>query len=277
MKIFITGASGFIGRNLTEHWKNHQVTAWNRHLDLFEQLLIANPDLVIHCAAEIYQPVLMWQANLDLTKTCLDYVKSRPWTKMIHIGSSSEYGPRSSPSAETDRINPVDMYQATKGMATLLCQGYARTWDLNVKIARPYSVYGRYEKPHRLFPRLWRAFNLDQPMTLFDGQHDFIYIDDFVRGLDILINDTGHRPGDIVNFGSGQQYSNLAVLEKFQQVTGRIAPVTHVPGMAKAFETECWQCDCAYAQSAYGFECTYDLESGIRDFLDTAKYLKEQP
>ena len=58
----------------------------------------------------------------------------------------------------------------------------------------------------------------------------------------------------------------------FKTVTGRSAPVTHVPGMAKQFESEIWKCDTTYARNEYGFECNYSLEAGVREFLATALY-----
>lgn len=121
------------------------------------------------------------------------------------------------PSAETDALRPVDMYQATKGAATLLCQGYARQHGLDVCVARPYSVYGPHERPRRLFPRLVRAFGEGEAMTLFEGFHDFIHgahgchrgtvltrppVDDFGRGIDLLLA-AGRQPGSVYNFGSG--------------------------------------------------------------------------
>jgi len=272
MKIFLTGVNGFIGRNLAEFYKGHEIYQYQKHMDIDVKLDYFKPDLIIHCAAEIYKPELMWESNMILLHSVLEYVKRQPTTKLIHIGSSSEYGPIPRAAAETDRINPVDMYQATKGAGTLLCQGYARQYKLDIAVARAYSVYGKYEKPHRLFPRLWRAFQIDQPMKLFHGYHDFIYINDFVRGIDTIVN-TGNKPlGDIINLGSGVQYSNQEVLNLFEQITGKTAPVEVVPSMAKDFESEVWLCNTTYAKERYGFETTYTLEQGIEDFLKTANY-----
>jgi nucleoside-diphosphate-sugar epimerase len=176
------------------------------------------------------------------------------------------------PSAETDRINPVDMYQATKGAATLLCQGYARQYKLDISIARPYSVYGKYEKPHRLFSRLWRSYKNNEPMKLYQGFHDFIYIDDFIRGIDILLNTVNKPLGDIVNFGSGEQYSNFTVSDIFEQVSGITAPIEIVQSMAKEFESDVWICNTKYAEQQYGFKIQTNLKDGIEKLLAMNSY-----
>ena len=275
MKIFLTGTQGFIGRNLLEFYHGHEIFEHRRYMDIGAKLDYFKPDLIIHCAAEIYKPDLMWKSNMVMVYDILDHVKSNPSTKLIHIGSSSEYGPVPRAAAETDRINPIDMYQATKGAGTLLCQGYARHYKLDITVARAYSVYGKYEKPHRLFPRLWRAFQLDQPMKLFHGYHDFIYIDDFVRGIDTILNTENKPLGDIVNLGSGIQYSNQEVLDLFEKITKKKGAVEVVPSMAKEFESEVWLCDTTYAKEQYGFETVYTLEQGIKEFLKTADYKQE--
>lgn len=272
MKIFITGSTGFVGRNLVEYYKNHEVLAYTRDMEARYELEKFQPNLIINSAAEIYNPENMWYPNILITMACLDYVRCNPNAAMVQIGSSSEYGPVPRASKETDRINPVDMYQATKGAATLLCQGYARTYKRNIKIARPYSIYGRHERPHRLFPRLWRAFQKNEPMKLFHGYHDFIHIDDFVRGINILCQAHTEDYGDIVNFGSGKQYSNQEVYNLFTEVTGKTAPVEIQEQMAKDFESEVWVCDTTYAREKYQFEIQYDLKLGIQEFLTTAKY-----
>jgi nucleoside-diphosphate-sugar epimerase len=109
-------------------------------------------------------------------------------------------------------------------------------------------------------------------MKLFHGYHDFIYINDFVKGIDTIINTDNKPLGDIINLGSGKQYSNQEVLNLFEQITGRTAPVEVVPSMAKEFESEVWLCNTTYAKERYGFETTYTLEQGIEDFLKTANY-----
>jgi len=268
MKIYLTGSTGFVGQNLFSFYQSHNVRAHTRGQDAQRQCQDFNPDLIINCAAEIYKPELMFDSNILLTIQCLEYVKNHPCTKMIQIGSSSEYGTAKRATKEIDRINPVDMYQATKGAATVLAQGYARQYNLSIGIARPYSVYGPGEKPHRLFPRLIRAHVLQEPMILNQGYHDFIYIDDFVRGIDIMARCDLKTPGDIVNFGSGVQYSNFEIADIFQKITGNPGTIDRQMSFAKSFESQVWLCDTSYALNTYGFSTQFNIKQGIEKFLD---------
>lgn len=264
MNLFLTGASGFIGKNLVSFYRNNNIYQYVRGENLTAALEKFKPDVIINSAAEIYNSEKMYTSNIQIVYDCLEYVKKTN-VRMIQIGSSSEYGIMNRASKETDRINPIDVYQATKGAATLLCQGYARKYKLNVLIARPYSVYGPGERPHKLFPMLYKAFMKDQKMTLYQGHHDYIYIDDFLQGIDILVNHKNLEYGDIVNFGSGIQYSNFEICDFFEKIVGHSAPINRI---TNADKIDIWICDTTYAEEKYGFKTKYSIESGIQKFLE---------
>lgn len=273
MKILITGSSGFIGKNLVEYYtiRGHEVFNFTRDKNLMRSLSEFSPDAIINSAAEIYDHTLMFDSNIGIVQTCLNYVKNNPMCKMIQIGSSSEYGPSDHATNEFSLLKPIDVYQATKGAATLMCQGWARQFDLPIWVVRPYSVYGNGEREKRLFPTLYRAFTYNEPMTLYQGYHDFIYIKDFVRGIDYVLNQWDQKFGEIFNFGSGVQTSNFELLEIFENITGHKAPVTKVSVLSKTFEHTTWVCD-TNKTTKLGFRCDYDIETGIKDFLMKAKY-----
>lgn len=270
MKIYITGATGFLGLSFVDHYKNDTVCKHVRGNKVTQELDEFVPDLILHCAGEIYDSELMFDTNIGMTHEILDWVRQHPQTRMVYVGSSSEYGIVSHATKETDPINPVDIYQATKGAASLLCQGYSRFYNLQIAVARIYSGYGAHERERRLFPTLYRAFFKNEPMTLRDGVHDFIYINDFLRGIECLLAKEWPL-GEIVNFGSGQQTTNLEVLQSWQNVTGLSAPVTYIEGFSKHYESKIWCCDTSYAQSQYGFKTEYSLDDGVNDFIRNKK------
>lgn len=271
MKISITGVTGFLGKSIAEHISSThiytEVHGLPRGTDLADHIKTHKPDVFIHCAGEIYTVENMLLTNVGMVYEILNAIRDHsPKTRLIQIGSSSEYGPVPRPTTELDPINPQNMYEATKGAATLLCQAYARQFGLQTCVARIYSGYGVHEKDHRLFPRLYRAFYENQPMTLYDGVHDFIYIDDFVRGIEILMN-TPWPSGEIVNFGSGIQYRNREVLDIWMQVTGKSAPIEYIDNFSKPHDTNFWCCDTSYAKMQYKFFTYYSLADGITDFI----------
>jgi len=211
----------------------------------------------------------MWSTNVELTRGCLEWQRSHPHTRMIQIGSSSEYGPCDRASRESDNIKPQDMYAGTKGVATLLCQTYANTYGLDTTVIRPYSLYGPGERPHRLFPRLWQAFMLGREMEMVQGVHDFCYIDDFVDAVISIMQSDQRLPGEIVNVSCGIQHTNAEVLECFQHVLGRSAPVTI---LHRWTTPTVWQADISLVKSKYCWSPNHTLDQGVEKFIEKARY-----
>lgn len=269
MKMFITGATGFIGGAVAKFYSNHELLTYRRGDNLASQLDYFKPDIIINSAAEIYAADKMWDTNVLMTKVFLDYQKEHPGTTLVQIGSSSEYGPYERATNELDPVNPTDMYAGTKGIASLLCQTYANVYKSDVVIIRPYSPYGPGERPHRLFPNLWRSFKLGKPMTLVNGVHDFCYIDDLVDAIDLVIKSPRRKPGEILNVSSGIQTSNLEVLETFRRVTGLAGNVELVD---RFVTPPTWRCDNTVIKVRYDWLPKHNLEQGISKFLEQAHY-----
>jgi nucleoside-diphosphate-sugar epimerase len=151
----------------------------------------------------------------------------------------------------------------------MLCQSYAKQYGNDVVIIRPYSPFGPGERPHRLFPRLWRAFKLNKPMKLVNGVHDFCYIDDFVNAVDIIVTCNQHEPGEIINISSGIQTTNHTVYDIFKQISGHA-------GLVELDDTwvtpTVWCANIHKAVNKFNWQPQYNIEQGIEKFLKEAHY-----
>jgi nucleoside-diphosphate-sugar epimerase len=265
--ILITGSDGFVGKNLIDFYINKYNILTLTKKDNIENILNKKPDIIINAAASIYDNESMFSTNVLLVNHIVEYVKKFK-SKFIQIGSSAEYGKVDRASKENDPLNPLTFYAGTKAAATMICKSAAIDFDLPIVVARPYSLYGNYEKSYRLFSKLFEAFTNNAKMILSDGYHDFIYIKDFIDGIDKLIHGNYHINGDIINFGTGVQTSNFEVLSCFIDFFGfKPDCITINNDLAKSFESKTWVCDTTYAKERYSFIPKYSLKDGIADLL----------
>lgn len=255
MKIFLTGYNGFLGKNVRKFYSSEFIIFYQREQDITDALMRSNPDLIINCACEIYDSTKMWEVNVDLVTKIIDYCE-RYGKRLIHFGSSSEYGDSSIPTSETHPLNGKDAYASSKKEATMRCLNS----NAEIAVIRPYSPYGWGEKSHRLFPRFVRSFLYNEPMHLKQGVHDFCYIDDFMQGVHLVIKNNITGP---INISSGIQSTNMQVLDAFRKCTGTAGNVTLIDEMSTP---AVWQCDNTLIKSL-GWKPLNDLEQGVGKLL----------
>jgi len=266
MRVFITGATGFIGTNLLQHLKGNDIYCYSHGQNVTEAIARFTPDYIYHLAAQIYKDEEMFTSNVVLTHDILEAVKNTPIKGMIYVGSSSEYGRKTKPMKETDFLDPTTMYEATKGAASLLCQAYARTYNVPVVIARPFSVYGKHEPAHRFIPTLLRSYKFNLPIKVSPGVHDFIHVDDFCKGLKLVCENAFGIHGEIYNFGTGVMYSNEEVVQLIERLT-KYTFDKELVGKMRPFDSQCWVCDNSKARSI-GWKVETTLPEGLVKLLN---------
>jgi nucleoside-diphosphate-sugar epimerase len=270
MRVVITGQSGFIGTNLTEHLgflfgESLDILPFNSNDHDVRSIPDFNPDLIFHLGAEIYDHTKMKQSNIDFTFDMLNAAARCSPKAFIYCGSSSEYGAKSVRMREDQCLSPRNMYEATKGCGTLLCQAFANAYGVPTQIVRPFSVYGKHEKKHRFMPTLMRKFLCDEQVTIYPGNHDWIYIDDFIAGMMAIALSPNKLPfGNIFNIGTGIQRSNTDVYEAFCSAFGKRVPVHKVEHHKHEYDSHSWCADVQKIFDSYGFQATTTLEEGIK-------------
>lgn len=264
MKYFITGSSGFLGTHLRERLltRNADTYLYARDQDL-SVLEEFQPDYIYHLAGEIYNEEEMYESNSTLTYRLLETARKLPIKAFIYVGSSSEYGRKDHPIAETDYLSPSTLYEATKACGSLLCQAYAREFNTPVMIARPFSLYGKHEPWKRFIPTVIHHIKRKKTIHIAPGVHDFIHVDDFINGLFLLEQNV--RPGEVFNFGTGIQTSNEDLVSMVEKAIGKSTEKKLI-GKIHSYDSDCWVCDNSKAREL-GWEPKFDLIRGLTQVI----------
>jgi UDP-glucose 4-epimerase len=245
---WITGAHGFIGRNLARHLQKHGHTvcgvghgAWpqeearNWGLDYWlngeiEASNLANiaarqgvPDTVFHLAGgssvglSMQHPFEDFRRSVDSSARLFEWVRvNTPHTKIVCVSSAAVYGAdHSGPIPETAPLSPYSPYGCHKAMMEMLCQSNIRNYGMHIAIARLFSVYGEGLEKQLIWDLCTKLSGNPGVVTLGGtGQElrDWIHISDAVRLLESLT--TNQSSPLVVNGGTGagvpvQEITNL--------------------------------------------------------------------
>ena len=240
MKLFVTGASGFVGGHFLNAAlaANHEVVALRRagssiriklrqgprwitgdlDIDLRPDLRneLSGCDVFVHLAAhsanppyDNYAQCLYWNACASLRLA--EQVRECGITKYLIAGSCFEYGlsaDRYERIPPTAPLEPTSSYSASKAAASLAFQSFAREHCLKLKILRLFQVYGEGELETRLWPSLRRAAlaGEDFPMTSGAQLRDFTDVGDVAHQLVAALEFGNVAAGSpqVSNLGSGQ-------------------------------------------------------------------------
>ena len=112
------------------------------------------------------------------------------------------------PLSETESNQPLSHYASSKKMSEILCETYALTYGLNIRVARIFSVYGPNSSKSNLVFNIINQVIHDSQITLgnITPKRDFIFIDDVITGLLDIIN-SKKKGYDIYNIGTGKSTS----------------------------------------------------------------------
>ena len=122
-------------------------------------------------------------------------------------------------------------YDEGKRMAESLCFDYARTHDVEIRVARIFNTYGPRMSPNdgRVVTNLISQALAGQSLTIYgDGSQtrSFCYVDDLVRGLILLMNSETEGP---VNLGNPSEITILELADVIRTKLNPQASINHLP------------------------------------------------
>lgn len=295
-RIFITGAGGFIGANLTKKLSSlgydvHIIlkpdsNLWRlesikkkitiHHGNLLNKTSLScilskvNPNIIYHLAthgAYSFQNDIerIIDVNIVGTINLLDAAKKINYDSLVLTGTSSEYGFKKHLMRETDILEPTSFYAASKASSTLLAQVFAREYKKPINIVRPFSVYGPYEEKSRFIPTIIRALFEKKEISLTGGKQrrDFIYIDDVINAYLLFLSQKDLQ-GEVFNLGTGKQYTNDEVVETLFRAIGKKTSIKKGAFPKKTWDTAFWIADISKSKKILKWKSKVTLEEGLK-------------
>lgn len=258
MKLFVTGAAGFIGSNYVR-WvldnTDHRITVFDKltyagnkttiedliddrrcrfvHADICDLDAVSEHlpghDAVINFAAEshvdrsIADPYAFVHTNVFGTNVLCDVARRAEVERFVHISTDETYGSIDDGSfGETDRLTPRSPYSAAKAGSDLIALSYFTTYGLPVVVTRCSNNYGPYQFPEKLIP-LFTTNLLDGRTVPLMGDggnvRDWIHVEDHNRAAHLVLE--RGEVGEIYNIGAHNEITNRDITDRLLALTGR--------------------------------------------------------
>jgi nucleoside-diphosphate-sugar epimerase len=208
MKIFVTGADGFIGSHLVEELvrQNHEVTAFalynfrnsNGWLDNLDKSVLNNleivtgdirdeeiinqntkkKEIIFHLAALIgipysYKAVRSYiDTNISGTYNVLNSAKKNNVSKTIVTSTSEVYGTAQTiPIKESHPLNAQSPYAASKIAADQIAMSFFNSYNVPVTILRPFNTFGPRQSARAILPTIISQLLNNKKLTFIISQN----------------------------------------------------------------------------------------------------------
>jgi GDP-4-dehydro-6-deoxy-D-mannose reductase len=216
-----------------------------------------------------------YRVNFNGTLNLLETVREQmPESKVLLVGSAYIYGKLDHPITETECLNPINHYGASKASADLLGRSYALQ-GLNVVRARPFNHTGPNQRPDFVLPNLVQQFaeiragRRDPIIRLgnLDSIRDYSDVRDIVRGYCLALQNG--RNGEAYNFGSGRGTSVRELYEMVYRTTRVKVQLKTEPSRGRTTDIPYLVADVSKAYRQLGWKAEIPLHHTIQKMLQT--------
>ena len=305
--ILVTGAGGFIGSHLTEllvekgfnvrafvhynswnKWGWLDTTAVKNKVEIitgdirdYDSVLEAmrGCDTVFHLAALIgipysyVSPQAYIKTNIDGTYNVLQSARQLGIEKIMVTSTSETYG--TAQYVPIDEKHPMvgqSPYSATKIAADQLSISYYNSFNLPVKIVRPFNTYGPRQSARAIIPTVISQI-LNGKTTIKLGnlnpKRDLTFVKDTVKGFYQIAESEGLF-GEITNIGMSEEITIGNLVKLIAELIGTEVEILSDEQRIRPDKSEVERlfCDNTKIKTNTSWTPDYNLKSGLTETIE---------
>lgn len=291
-KIIVTGGAGFIGSHIADELirlgyevhiidnmsagkkENINSKAIFHEVDIrdYDKLIpiFKNTTYVFHEAAmpqvqySIENPIETNEINVIGTLNVLEASRINKIKRIIFASSSAIYGNQDIlPISETAKASPLSPYGAHKYIGEIYMKLYAEIYNIETVSLRYFNVYGVRQNSNGAYASVISKFvefkKNNQPLIITgDGEQtrDFVNVKDIVSVNILVMKNKNIGKGEVINIGSGKQFSVNKIAELIGGSKNYISP---------RIEPKNTRADIVMVQRLLNWKPRIDLEQGLME------------
>lgn len=308
--VLVTGAGGFIGSHLTEllvekglnvkafvHYNSSNKWGWLENSPVKNDIQVITGDIrdfdsvfdamqgcdtVFHLAALIgipysyVSPQAYIKTNIDGTYNILQSARQLNIEKLMVTSTSETYG--TAQYVPIDEKHPMvgqSPYSATKIGADQLAISYYKSFNLPVKIVRPFNTYGPRQSARAIIPTVVSQI-LNGNKTLKLGNltptRDLTFVKDTANGFYEIAQANGLF-GEITNIGMSEEITIGDLVKLIAKLIGTEVEITSDEQRIRPDKSEVERlfCDNQKIKANTLWKPNYTLEGGLQETIDWIK------
>ena len=183
------------------------------------------------------------------------------------------------PTPETKTPNLSSVYALSKYDQERLCLMIGRAYNLPTLALRFFNVYGTRQALSNPYTGVLAIFasrllNGNRPLIFEDGRQmrDFVHVSDIARACRLALT-VPEAADQVLNIGSGRQYTVLEIARAMAEVLGREEIEPEVTGNYRVGDIRHCFADITLARRVLGYEPAMPFEQGL---IELASWLEGQ-
>lgn len=216
-------------------------------------------------------PAPIFDVNINGTINVMEAAKDSN-ASVLYMSTDKVYGHHGNvPYKEDFALNGLNIYEASKACADLIVRSYNYVYGIPIVVSRSCNIYGPSDLNSRLIPNTIRNCLMNKPPLIFDGvgyTREWIYVDDIVNALSILMANISKTNGQCYNIGTGFSASQEGVINEILKHFPGLKPQIIPPPKYTKKEIPYQTLDSEKIRKALGWSTKVAFPEGIKITVD---------